>query len=244
MSNMQDIADKGQDALKEQYRKIEERFLCDAGNNGLAPTERRVIRHFAAVALAGELAASYGILDDWEEQAAYKAVLACFNAWRESDDSPERHKDKVLESILNAPNNYRAEYLKFVFLPNGECNQIYEDFRCEIAGRVVLKKSDNLASWVAAIYNNDQFDKLLRRVADGESKADMVKKLIGEKRLLKRKDRYGNFLDDYEKGRNGQLQPKPNNALELPIGSRVYVVLANADDKTMRDVDRLLGGAK
>lgn len=244
MRLMQDIADNGQDALIEQYRKIEERFLCDAGSNGLASTERRVIRHFAAVALAGELAASYGILDGWEEQAAYKAVLTCFNAWRESDDSPERHKDKVVESILDAPNNYRAEYLKFVLLPNGECNKIYDDFRCEIAGRVVLKKADNLASWVAAIYNNDQFDKLLRRVADGESKAEMVKKLIGEKRLLKRKDRYGNFLDDYEKGRNGQLQPKPNNALELPIGSRVYVVLANADDGTMRDVDRLLGGAK
>lgn len=244
MRLMQDIADNGQDALKEQYRKIEERFLHDAGGNGLAPTERRVIRHFAAVALAGELAASYGILDGWEEQAAYKAVLACFNAWRESEDSPERHKDKVLESILNAPSRYRSEYLKFVLYPNGECNKFCEEFRCEVAGTVVLRQAGNFSTWIAAIYNNDQFDKLLRKVGENESKADMVAKLIKEERLLKRKNRIGNFLDDYEKDRKGQIQPKPNNVLELPTTSRVYVVLANADDKTMREVDRLLRSAR
>lgn len=241
---MQDIAENGQDALKEQYQKIEERFLHDVGKNGLAPTERRVIRHFAAVALAGELAASYGILDGWEEQTAYKAALACFNAWRESEDAPERHKEKVLERILNAPNNYRSEYLIFEIQPDGSCLSAGDYPRCEIAGRVVLRQANNLASWVAAVYNREQFDKLLRRVGEGESKADMVSKLIKEERLLKRKNKIGNFIDDYEKGRKGQIQPKPNNVLELPTTSRVYVLIAKADAETMREVDRLLGGAK
>ena len=244
MRLMQDIADNGKEALIEQYQKIEARFLQDASANGLASTERRVIRHFAAVALAGELAASYGILDGWEEQAAYRAVLACFNAWRESDDSPERHKDKVLERILNAPNDNRSEYLVFNIQLDGSCSNAGNEPRGEIAGRVVLRQANNLASWVAAVYNCEQFDKLLRRVADGESKADMVTKLIKEARLLKRKDKSGNFIDDYEKGRRGQIQPKPNNVLELPTTSRVYVVLASADDKTMREVSRFLGSAK
>ena len=244
MRLMQDVADNGKDALKEQYQKIEARFLQDAGGNGLAPTERRVIRHFAAVALAGELAASYGILDGWEEQAAYRAVMACFNAWRQSDDSPERHKEVVLERILNDPNNNRSEYLIFNIQQDGSCSNAGNEPRGEIAGRVVLRQANNLSSWVAAFYNREQFDRLLRRVADGESKADMVTKLIKEARLLKRKDKSGNFVDDYEKGRRGQIQPRPNNPLELPTTSRVYVLIAQSDLQTMREVDRLLGGAK
>lgn len=243
MRLMQDIADNGVEACKNQYRKLEELFLREASGTGLAPTERRVIRHFAAVAFAGELAASYGILAGWEEQAAYRASMACFNAWRESEESPERHREAVIERILLAPNNNRASFLIFELCPDGSCLKTGDLPRGEIAGRVVLRKPGDFSSCIAAVYNSEQFDNLLRKVGDGESKADVVELLIKKSCLLKRKDRNGNFVDDWGE-RKGQVQPKPNNVLELPTGPRVYVVIASADLKTMRDVDRLLGGAR
>ena len=72
----------------------------------------------------------------------------------------------------------------------------------------------------------------------------MVKELIKAGRLLKRKGKSGNFVESYEKSRQGQVVARQNNALDLSAGSRVYVLIAQSDLQSMRMVDRLLGGAK
>lgn len=179
MALMQDVRDNGREALKEQYREFEEEFIARVGRGGLAPTERRVIRHFAAVAFAGELGIDYGVFGtEWQENDALDAAIACFEAWRNSDESPERHREKVIELMLESPFAYGAEFLKFEYQPGGSCKVIgWEPNRTPL-GRLVLRNRDNAASWIAAIFLRQEFDDLLRRVGDGESKADVVEKLI------------------------------------------------------------------
>lgn len=234
MALMQDVRDNGREALKEQYREFEEEFIARVGRGGLAPTERRVIRHFAAVAFAGELGIDYGVFGtEWQENDALDAAIACFEAWRNSDESPERHREKVIELMLESPFAYGAEFLKFEYQPGGSCKVIgWEPNRTPL-GRLVLRNKDNAASWIAAIFLRQEFDDLLRRVGDGESKADVVEKLIefGCLVLPEKRKKDG---ERKEPDRKGQIQPKANNALGLGRSARVYVLVPRDDEEAKR----------
>ncbi len=234
MALMQDVRDNGREALKEQYREFEEEFIARVGRGGLAPTERRVIRHFAAVAFAGELGIDYGVFGTkWQENDALDAAIACFEAWRNSDESPERHREKVIELMLEAPFAYGSEFLKFEYPQGGSCvSFVWEPNRTPL-GRLVLRNRDNAASWIAAIFLRQEFDDLLRRVGDGESKADVVEKLIefGCLVLPEKRKKDG---ERKEPDRKGQIQPKANNALGLGRSARVYVLVPRDDEEAKR----------
>ena len=234
MALMQDVRDNGREALKEQYREFEEEFIARVGRGGLAPTERRVIRHFAAVAFAGELGIDYGVFGtEWQENDALDAAIACFEAWRNSDESPERHREKVIELMLEAPFAYGSEFLKFEYPQGGSCvSFVWEPNRTPL-GRLVLRNRDNAASWIAAIFLRQEFDDLLRRVGDGESKADVVEKLIefGCLVLPEKRKKDG---ERKEPDRKGQIQPKANNALGLGRSARVYVLVPRDDEEAKR----------
>ena len=234
MALMQDVRDNGREALKEQYREFEEEFIARVGRGGLAPTERRVIRHFAAVAFAGELGIGYGVFGaEWQTNDALEAAIACFEAWRDSEDSPERHIEKVVELMLEAPSAYGAEFLKFEYPLGGSCvSFVWEPNRTPL-GRLVLRNRDNAASWIAAIFLRQEFDDLLRRVGDGESKADVVEKLIefGCLVLPEKRKKDG---ERKEPDRKGQIQPKANNALGLGRSARVYVLVPRDNEEAKR----------
>lgn len=224
---MQDVRDNGREALKKQYREFEEEFIARVNGNGLAPTERRVIRHFAAVAFAGELGIGYGVFGtEWQENDALEAAIACFEAWRDSEESPERHRERVVELMLEAPYAYSAEFLKFEYQPGGSCRAVGLSPNRTPMGRLVLRNEDNAATWIAAIYLQPEFEELLRRVGDGESKADVVEKLIDLGCLLSK--------GKEQKGRKGQIQPKANNDLGLGRGGRVYVLVPFDDQEAQR----------
>lgn len=227
MELMQDVRDNGREALKKQYREFEEEFIARVNGNGLAPTERRVIRHFAAVAFAGELGIGYGVFGtEWQENDALEAAIACFEAWRDSEESPERHRERVVELMLEAPYAYSAEFLKFEYQPGGSCRAVGLSPNRTPMGRLVLRNEDNAATWIAAIYLQPEFEELLRRVGDGESKADVVEKLIDLGCLLSK--------GKEQKGRKGQIQPKANNDLGLGRGGRVYVLVPFNDQEAQR----------
>lgn len=234
MELMQDIRDNGREALKKQYHELEEIFIARVGRSGLAPTERRVIRHFAAVAFAGELGIGYGVFGaEWQTNDALEAAIACFEAWRDSEDSPERHIEKVVELLLEAPSAYGAEFLKFEYPLGGSCvSFVWEPNRTPL-GRLVLRNRDNAASWIAAIFLRQEFDDLLRRVGDGESKADVVEKLIefGCLVLPEKRKKDG---ERKEPDRKGQIQPKANNALGLGRSARVYVLVPRDNEEAKR----------
>lgn len=234
MALMQDVRDNGREALKEQYREFEEEFIARVGRGGLAPTERRVIRHFAAVAFAGELGIDYGVFGtEWQENDALDAAIACFEAWRNSDESPERYREKVIELMLEAPFAYGSEFLKFEYPQGGSCvSFVWEPNRTPL-GRLVLRNRDNAASWIAAIFLRQEFDDLLRRVGDGESKADVVEKLIEFGCLVLPEKRKKNG-ERKEPDRKGQIQPKANNALGLGRSARVYVLVPRDDEEAKR----------
>lgn len=226
MELMQDVRKHGREALKKQYHELEEIFIARVGRSGLAPTERRVIRHFAAVAFAGELGIGYGVFgEEWQTNDALEAAIACFEAWRDSEDSPERHRDRVIELMLETPFAYGAEFLKFVY-QNGSCKSFGREPNRTPLGRLVLRNGNNAASWLAAIFLRQEFDELLRRVGDGESKTDVVEKLIELGCLLSR--------GKEQKGRKGQIQPKANNDLELGRTGRVYVLVPRDDEEAKR----------
>lgn len=234
MALMQDVRDNGREALKEQYREFEEEFIARVGRGGLAPTERRVIRHFAAVAFAGELGIDYGVFGtEWQENDALDAAIACFEAWRNSDESPERHREKVIELMLESPFAYGAEFLKFEYQPGGSCKVIGWEPNRTTLGRLVLRKENNMASWLAAIFLRQEFEELLRRVGDGESKADVVEKLI-EFGCLVLPEKRKKDSERKEPDRKGQIQPKANNALGLGRSARVYVLVPRDDEEAKR----------
>ena len=227
MELMQDVRDNGREALKQQYREFEEDFIALVGRGSLAPTERRVIRHFAAVAFAGELGIDYGVFGtEWQKNDALDAAIACFEAWRDSEESPERHRERVVELMLEAPYAYSAEFLKFEYQPGGACESVDEPPNRTPMGRLVLRNKENAATWIAAIYLQPEFEELLRRVGDGESKADVVEKLIDLGCLLSK--------GKEQKGRKGQIQPKANNDLGLGRGGRVYVLVPFNDQEAQR----------
>lgn len=227
MELMQDVRDNGREALKEQYLEFEKEFIARVDRGGLAPTERRVIRHFAAVAFAGELGIDYGVFGtEWQENDALEATIACFEAWRDSEESPERHRERVVELMLEAPYAYSAEFLKFEYQPGGSCRAVGLSPNRAPMGRLVLRNEDNAATWIAAIYLQPEFEELLRRVGDGESKADVVEKLIDLGCLLSK--------GKEQKGRKGQIQPKANNDLGLGRGGRVYVLVPFNDQEAKR----------
>lgn len=233
MELMQDVRDNGREALKAQYREFEEEFIARVGRGGLAPTERRVIRHFAAVAFAGKLGIDYGVFGtEWQENDALDAAITCFEAWRNSDESPERHREKVIELMLESPFAYSAEFLKFEF-QNGSCVSFGGEPNRTTLGRLVLRNRNNAASWLAAIFLRQEFDDLLRRVGDGESKADVVEKLIefGCLVLPEKRKKDG---ERKEPDRKGQIQPKANNALGLGRSARVYVLVPRDDEEAKR----------
>lgn len=226
MELMQDIRDNGREALKEQYREFEEEFIARVDRGGLAPTERRVIRHFAAVAFAGELGIDYGVFGTkWQENDALEATIACFEAWRDSEDSPERHIEKVIELMLEAPSAYSAEFFKYEH-KHGSCVSLIAEPNRATLGRLILRNKNNAASWIAAIYLRQEFEDLLRRVTEGESKADVVEKLIELGCILSK--------GKEQKGRKGQIQPKADNALGLGRGARVYVLVPRDDEEAKR----------
>ena len=227
MELMQDVRDHGREALKEQYREFEEEFIARINGSGLAPTERRVIRHFAAVAFAGELGIDYGVFGpEWQENDALEAAIACFEAWRDSEESPERHRERVIELMLEAPFAYASDFLKFEHQKDGSCVSVGDPPNRVTLGRLVLRNRNNVASWLAAIFLRQEFDELLRRVGDGESKADVVDKLIELGCLLSK--------GQEQKGRKGQIQPKANNDLGLGRGGRVYVLVPFDDQEAQR----------
>ena len=226
MHLMQDVRKHGREALKEQYREFEEEFIARVDRGGLAPTERRVIRHFAAVAFAGELGIDYGVFGtEWQENDALEATIACFEAWRDSEDSPERHIEKVIELMLEAPSAYSAEFFKYEH-KHGSCVSLIGEPNRATLGRLILRNKDNAASWIAAIYLRQEFEDLLRRVTEGESKADVVEKLIELGCILSK--------GKEQKGRRGQIQPKADNALGLGRGARVYVLVPRDDEEAKR----------
>lgn len=106
MALMRDVAKYGRADFEARLRStieiIEEKLAEEAVTTSAEALESRVLERFAAVALAGELATDYGVLG-WKQGDATKAVVECFKAWRESDESPAERVARVVDRFLSLP---------------------------------------------------------------------------------------------------------------------------------------------
>lgn len=103
------------------------------------PMVERVARRFALVAVAGELAISYGILP-WEKDRALKAAITCFNVWRKGFRSKLEQEEDFIEYVLSYPEIHRERFdIVEVdeLTPSGANNQTRFDNRL---GVIVLKE--------------------------------------------------------------------------------------------------------
>jgi putative DNA primase/helicase len=71
----------------------------------MQPQEQRASRSFALVALAGELATSYGVTG-WKEGDALQAALTCFKHWRNHRGKGSTENKVILEAISDFINRH------------------------------------------------------------------------------------------------------------------------------------------
>ena len=71
----------------------------------------RVAKRFALVALAGELATSYG-LTGWAEHEAFNAVSSCFESWLKNFGAEESKILSQVRAFFDLYGNSRFEYVK------------------------------------------------------------------------------------------------------------------------------------
>lgn len=188
MRLMEDIAERGKEAMKqslEDMKKTLEKVLTEEQAPALKGAERRVLERFAVAALAGELATNYGVMGKaWAPGDATKAVLECFKAWRESEESPEERKAKVVRNILDVPYLCPASFQKFYWdRQGGECVK-YEDARQKALGTVVLAVAGDMSTMLLAAYLPKQFDDVCKEFGEGLSRQEIRGELVLEGKTL------------------------------------------------------------
>ncbi len=91
------------DTLEQLTRHLDSALnKITAPYKSLSPQELRTARAFALVAVAGELATSYGITG-WNEGAAFESALSCFEQWhgyRGAGDTEDRQIKEAIQAYV------------------------------------------------------------------------------------------------------------------------------------------------
>lgn len=191
-------------------------------------SELRVLERFAVVALAGELATSYGIMGDkWATGTATKAVLECFKAWRTTEDSPDMRTKKIIEKIQELPDVDRSNFLQYV-IENGTHRRWHEPLRPAI-GAVLMTDGNNMTSRIATVFLAQQFADLCNNYGDNLSKEEIVDAL-----------KEAEVLVTNVKDRN-QYQLR-KNFCEWKKNQRLYVLLADSSEQCRQGFERMIRG--
>ncbi|QDK98213.1 DUF927 domain-containing protein [Acinetobacter tandoii] len=113
---------KDKDAVMERAQSLLDSFLVqhDQIKNGQAS---RVLRRFALVATAGELATQAGITG-WQQGRAFAAVAQCFNTWLgnlgNGDNMEETKNLEHIKAFFESNGTSRFEDLTVIRQPDGE----------------------------------------------------------------------------------------------------------------------------
>lgn len=194
----------------------------------LTDSELRVLERFAVVALAGELATSYGIMGDkWATGTATKAVLECFKAWRTTEDSPGMRIKRIVEKLQELPDVDRSNFLQYV-IENGTHRRWHEPLRPAI-GAVLMTDGNNMASRIATFFLAQQFADLCNNYGENLSKEEIVDAL-----------KEAEVLVTNVKGRN-QYQLR-KDFCEWKKNQRLYVLLADSSEQCRQGFERMIKG--
>ena len=197
MKLMSDVAERGKEEMKRRLRTEQEtleEMLAKEKAPALKGAERRVLERFAVAALAGELAIDYGVMGEaWKPGDATVAVLECFKAWRESDESPEERKAKIVSHILELPYSCSVNFQKFHFdKDTGDCIK-YDEPRQKTFGTVVLGKSGDMSSLILTTYLPSQWEEVCKVYGEGLSRQEIYGELEREGVVISYKGRRNQY---------------------------------------------------
>lgn len=235
MELMKDYAKNGkekfQELLQETADIIREKLKQESALSQES-IEQRVLDRFAVVAMAGELATDYGIMgESWEKGDATRAVIECFKAWRESEDSPQERQKRVVERFLELPSSEDASYLIYEWFGGEDFRFVARPNR-SVKGTLVLEgKNDaptNRAAIVAALYRTEQFNKLCKEQGEHMRVEEVIDAL----------QKAGLVLSNTT-GRRPQWQLY-KGICEIKGGARVYVVLPEGSPESLDLAERML----
>lgn len=82
--------------LSAQFEKVERMFIPLAKSN----LEKRAASFFAVIALAGELAISYGLIA-WQKDSVVNATLTAFKRWQQFQDGNHTEDSRILDAVSN-----------------------------------------------------------------------------------------------------------------------------------------------
>lgn len=228
-----DIEENGLAKVRQNLDEAMQAF--SGGMTITAATTARVLKAFAIVAAAGELAQSYGVLP-WASGEAFRVAKSCFSAWRESADTLEDREDRFVENVLDDSKRCKASYTHYDQADTEAKKIIGQPVGSQPSfGALLIRKSGGIDETVGAVYSGSEFSDLLARVGGGLMKGEALAILRKRKRLLFNKtDRkhYGLYR-----------APKRKEALPLGMtqGGDYRIVVVTSDYETAKHVFESLG---
>lgn len=180
-------------------------------------TTARVLTAFGIVALAGELAASYGVLP-WAPGKASEIARNMFTAWKSSASTIEEREDNFVDAVRNDTKRCANAYVHYD--ENGRNKGLTN--AQSTYGALFTRQTDNGTETVLGVYAPKEFSDLLDRQGDGLTAPEAAKILKKKNRLICNNDKKHPF--DYRAPRRKGVLP-----LGLLQGLRYKVVLISDD---------------
>ena len=221
-----DIAGAGVEGFRQNLNDVITSF--EAMQGGLSTDEARVLRRFAVVACAGELAISYGILP-WEEGKAIESALTCFNAWRESDENPSAVRQGFCDYVRQDPSiNEKSYHHVLLSGLKGEATGIEPPKNAGASFGIVA----DVCGGRITVMVCGQFDDLMHRSKSGLSRPEALQAL----------KEAGMLLETKENGREGYYRLMSSaSPFNIPSRKRVRVIF---DGMTEADAVDFVEGRK
>lgn len=233
MALMRDFANSGREEFRKRLTdamETMEKRLANDGWEELKDSERRVLERFAVVALAGELATGYGIMGDkWKISDAASAALECFNAWRQSEDSPEEREANVVAKLLEVPHVERTNFLVYEKDEKNGSVRFIQEAKQKACGMVVLTNPNDMASQVATLYLVSQFNDVCERYGEGLSRREIIEAL----------DKHGVLFSKHKDAKHWKQHQLRKDFLGLKRGKWLYVTMPDDTQESRERVEKL-----
>ncbi len=216
-----DIEANGLEAFRTNLVAWMDEFSAGAG--ATSATTSRVVKAFAIVAAAGELARQYGVLP-WAEGESARVAKTCLKAWRSSANTLEDREESFVGAVLDDTKRCEASYTSYRAdgSKRGAPAGAVPSF-----GALLIRDNDGEPETMCAAYSSGEFSDLLKRTGGGVMKGEAVAFLKKHGRLVS--NRKG--ADD---GHAGDFRTPDRKRGVLPLGLRMnkfYKLVLISDDK-------------
>ena len=214
-----DIEESGLEAFRKNVNAWMDKF--SEGLSVTSATVSRVVKAFAIVAAAGELARGYGVLP-WNEGDAARIAKTCLQAWRTSANALEDREGNFVDSVLDDTKRREAAYTCY----NANGLNRTPSATSPSLGALLIRDNDGAPETMLAAYSAGEFTELLNRTGGGVMNGEAMAFLKNQGRLVSnRKGANDAHAGDFR---------TPRRKGVLPMGLRndkFYKFVLVSDDK-------------